>query len=178
MIPIPADPGPAPRFVPVSFEWERTRKLRLLLTGLVLVIGYPIIAVTGVVWTFFLPVAKVPLSLGVALAAGMSALFGWVLGLSILLSQSYFRGGFFDAAGSRVLVRQALVLCISVVVMNGVSQATLALIISTSAERSSGPIALDAELVCYLVFMTTPMVMAGIGWWLMFKSVRPEPPRW
>ncbi|MBB5067371.1 hypothetical protein [Saccharopolyspora gloriosae] len=162
----------------MSPEWERTKKLRLLLTGLALMIGYPIIAVVGVTWTFFLPVSENTLSIGVALTVGMFALFGWLLGLSVLLSQSYFRGGFFDVAGSRVLVRQALVLCIGTVVMNGFSEALLALIISTSADRSSGPIVLDAELVLYLVFMAAPMFMAGIAWWLMFKSVRPEPPQW
>ncbi|WP_243789910.1 hypothetical protein [Saccharopolyspora gloriosae] len=159
----------------MSFEWERRMKLRLLLAGLVLVILSPVVALIGIPWTFFLPIADDPLSWLTAGMIGVSAFFSWIVGLCCLFGQANFRGGCINVAGARSVLRQSVVWLIGTVCTSGLSVACLALIVGTSAGRSYGPISLDLELCSYLGLAVLPVGMAGVAWGVLLKSMRPDP---
>ncbi len=168
MIPIPTGPPPRPNLVPVSPEWERARKVRLLLTGLVLLIASPVVAVVEALWMYFLPISDDPFSWLGLLLTGTAALFCWLLGLCSVLSQSYFKRGAVDIAGVRPLLRQAVVLCLGTASVNAFS---LFFLVFVSADRADE---LDASISFYLVIAALPMIMALVCCVQMFKCLRPE----
>ncbi|MFR9729946.1 hypothetical protein ACL03H_12010 [Saccharopolyspora sp. MS10] len=169
MIPIPTGPPPPPRLLPVSVEWERSRKLRLLIAGIALMTGSPVVVLVGMAWMFVLPAGGHPLAWIAVLMIGVSGLFSWLLGLCTLLGQRYFRGGTIDVAGARPLLRQSVVLCAGTACANGLGLAVLSLVFFGRADE------VNPELLIYLLVVAVPMVMAVIACPLMFKSLRPEP---
>ncbi|MEU6131636.1 hypothetical protein ABZ805_20885 [Saccharopolyspora sp. NPDC047091] len=169
IIPIPVGPQPPPNYIQVSPSWARKVKTRLVLLGLILLVGSPVIAVAAIWWAFELSAAENAAMILVSGLCGLSGFFSMMVGGFALIGQSYVKRGWLNVTYAAGVWRASLVIWISCVFFGFLSGALFILLVGASVRRGG---AFGMESIACLGMMVLPAVLSGMCFMLAIHKLR------
>lgn len=173
MIPIPVPQGPA-QFVQASPETVRRIRSRSILVGLPLILLSPVILIAGIAWAFSLPTAVDVLNLFVVGMTGLSSLFLLLIGIAAFSSRSSVKTGALNVTHASGTRRGMLVFWIGSIFTTGLTWASMALIVASSANHSGRPpITFTPEILSFMAFVALPVILGLFGWRTTRSTLRP-----